>query len=152
MKRLYVQFLILPPVTPECLYWGIKFLYERYGLPIYVTENGMSCHDTISADGKVHDPDRIAFLDRYLGALWKAADEGADVRGYFQWTFLDNFEWDKGYTLDAPIQAFRRYRPLCRSLCKPWLPVYILRFSVLAAADHVAIWDGSTDVKEACMP
>lgn len=86
------------PVTPECLYWGIKFLYERYGLPIYVTENGMSCHDTISADDKVHDPDRIAFLDRYLGALQKAADEGADVRGYFQWTFLDNFEWDKGYT------------------------------------------------------
>ena len=86
------------PVTPECLYWGIKFLYERYGLPIYVTENGMSCHDMVSADGKVHDPNRITFLDEYIGALQKAADEGADIRGYFEWTFLDNFEWDKGYT------------------------------------------------------
>jgi len=86
------------PVTPECLYWGIKFLYDRYHLPIYITENGMSCHDSISADGRVHDPDRINFLDLYLSALQKAADEGADVRGYFLWTFLDNFEWEKGYT------------------------------------------------------
>ncbi|MDY4970829.1 MAG: family 1 glycosylhydrolase, partial [Lachnospiraceae bacterium] len=50
------------PVTPECLYWGPKFLYERYGKPIYITENGISCHDTISLDGKVHDPNRIDFL------------------------------------------------------------------------------------------
>lgn len=86
------------PVTPQCLYWGVKFLYERYQLPLYITENGMSCHDTVSVDGMVHDPDRQDFLDRYLSALQMAADEGADVRGYFLWTFLDNFEWDKGYT------------------------------------------------------
>ncbi len=86
------------PVTPECFYWGVKFLYERYKLPLYITENGMSCHDIVSADGQVHDPNRIEFLDRYLSALQKANDEGVDVRGYFLWTFLDNFEWDKGYT------------------------------------------------------
>ncbi len=86
------------PVTPECLYWGVKFLYERYKMPLYITENGMSCHDLISSDGQVHDPNRITFLDAYLSALQKANDEGADVRGYFLWTFLDNFEWDKGYT------------------------------------------------------
>lgn len=86
------------PVTPECLYWGVKFLYERYKMPIYITENGMSCHDIVSKDGRVHDPNRITFLDRYLSALQKVSDDGADVRGYFLWTFLDNFEWDKGYT------------------------------------------------------
>lgn len=86
------------PVTPECLYWGVKFLYDRYKMPLYITENGMSCHDIVSADGQVHDPDRITFLDRYLSALQAACDDGADVRGYFLWTFLDNFEWDKGYT------------------------------------------------------
>lgn len=85
------------PVTPQCLYWGIKFLYERYHLPIYITENGMSCHDNVSKDGQVHDPNRIEFLDQYIGALQKASDEGADVRGYFLWTFLDNFEWTRGY-------------------------------------------------------
>lgn len=86
------------PVTPECFYWGVKFLYERYGLPLYITENGMSCHDDVSSDGRVHDPNRQNFLDLYISALQKANDEGADVRGYFLWTFLDNFEWDKGYT------------------------------------------------------
>ena len=86
------------PVTPECLYWGLKFLYERYRLPLYVTENGMSCHDNIARDGRVHDEDRITFLDRYISAVQKVVDEGADIRGYFLWTFLDNFEWDKGYT------------------------------------------------------
>ena len=85
------------PVTPECLYWGVKFLYERYKMPLYITENGMSCHDIVSRDGQVHDTDRITFLDKYLSALQQASDDGADVRGYFLWTFLDNFEWDKGY-------------------------------------------------------
>ena len=86
------------PVTPECLQWGPKFLFERYGLPIYITENGMSAHDVVSIDGKVHDPNRIDFLNRYLLELEKAADAGADIAGYFLWSFMDNFEWAKGYT------------------------------------------------------
>lgn len=84
------------PVTPECLYWGPKFLYERYGKPIYITENGISCHDVVSLDGKVHDPDRIDFLARYLKELKKTAEE-IDLRGYFQWSLMDNFEWSNGY-------------------------------------------------------
>lgn len=86
------------PVNPECLYWGIKFIYDRYRMPIYLTENGMSCHDIVSRDGQVHDPNRITFLDRYLSALQCASDEGVDIRGYFLWTFLDNFEWEKGFS------------------------------------------------------
>ena len=85
------------PVTPECLYWGPKFLYERYQKPIYITENGLSCHDVISLDGKVHDPNRIDFLARYLHELKRAAGE-IDLRGYFQWSLIDNFEWAKGYS------------------------------------------------------
>ena len=85
------------PVTPESLYWGPKFLYERYKKPIYITENGLSCHDVISLDGKVHDPNRIDFLARYLHELKRAANE-IDLRGYFQWSLMDNFEWAKGYS------------------------------------------------------
>ncbi len=85
-------------VTPKCLQWGPKFLYERYGLPIYITENGMSAHDVVSIDGEVHDPNRIDFLNRYLLELEKATDDGVDVGGYFLWSFMDNFEWTKGYT------------------------------------------------------
>ena len=57
----------------------------------------MSCHDVVSLDGKVHDPNRIDFLHRYLLELKKAIDEGVNVSGYFEWTFLDNFEWTCGY-------------------------------------------------------
>lgn len=85
------------PVTPECLYYSCKFLYERYHMPLYITENGISCHDTVSLDGRVHDPNRIDFLERYLYQLQRAIDDGVDVRGYFLWTFLDNFEWTNGY-------------------------------------------------------
>lgn len=85
------------PVTPECFRWGLKFLYERYRMPIYVTENGMCNRDVVSADGKVHDPQRIDFLNRYILAMGRAIDEGADIRGYFQWTLTDNFEWACGY-------------------------------------------------------
>ncbi|MDO5391471.1 MAG: GH1 family beta-glucosidase [Eubacteriales bacterium] len=85
------------PVTPECLYWGPKFLYERYGKPIYITENGLSCHDAVSVDGRVHDPNRIDFLHRYLRCLKQSAEDGVDIRGYFQWSLMDNFEWHSGY-------------------------------------------------------
>lgn len=85
------------PVTPEVLYWGPKFLYERYQKPICITENGMSCHDVVFLDGKVHDPNRIDFLARYLHELKRAAEE-IDLRGYFQWSLMDNFEWAKGYS------------------------------------------------------
>lgn len=85
------------PITPECLYWGPKFLYERYKKPIYITENGLSCHDVVSLDGKVHDPNRIDFLARYLTQVKHAKQDGVDIRGYFQWSLMDNFEWACGY-------------------------------------------------------
>lgn len=86
------------PVTPECLYWGPRMLCERYGLPLYITENGLSCHDWVSLDGEVHDPQRIDFLTRYLRELRRCAADGFDIRGYFQWSVMDNFEWHSGYT------------------------------------------------------
>lgn len=86
------------PVTPRALYWGPRFLYERYGRPIYLTENGISCPDVVSLDGKVHDPARIDFTQRYLRELRRAATDGVDILGYFHWCTTDNFEWAKGYT------------------------------------------------------
>lgn len=84
-------------VMPEVLYWGPKFLYERYKKPILITENGMSCHDTVSLDGKVHDPNRIDFLHRYLQQYRCAAEDGVDLMGYMLWSFMDNLEWVWGY-------------------------------------------------------
>ncbi|GHB96676.1 GH1 family beta-glucosidase [Cerasicoccus arenae] len=83
--------------TPEALYWGTKFLAEHYKLPVVVTENGLSCNDWVTLDGQVPDAQRIDFLRRYLLCLEKAIDEGVDVRGYFHWSIMDNFEWAEGY-------------------------------------------------------
>jgi beta-glucosidase len=84
-------------VTPESLYWGPRFIHERYKLPIVITENGLSGADWVSLDGRVHDYHRIDFLHRYLLQLRCAARDGVDVRGYFQWSIMDNFEWGEGY-------------------------------------------------------
>jgi beta-glucosidase len=84
-------------VTPEALYWGPKFFYERYQKPIVITENGLSNVDWVSLDGKVHDPQRIDFLNRYLREYKRAAQDGVDAKGYFCWSLMDNFEWAEGY-------------------------------------------------------
>lgn len=85
-------------VIPECMYWGPKFLQERYHKEIIITENGMSNCDWVHLDGRVHDPARIDFTHRYLLQLKRAVEEGTDVGGYFHWTLTDNFEWATGYT------------------------------------------------------
>ncbi|MGD0059742.1 MAG: GH1 family beta-glucosidase [Verrucomicrobiia bacterium] len=85
------------PVIPDCMYWGARFYWERYHCPIYVTENGMSNLDWVALDGRVHDPQRIDFTRRYLLALERALLDGVDIRGYFHWSILDNFEWADGF-------------------------------------------------------
>ncbi|MDR3690833.1 MAG: GH1 family beta-glucosidase [Fimbriimonas sp.] len=85
------------PVTPEALYWGPKFFHERYGKPVVITENGIGISDWVALDGKVHDPQRIDYLSRYLLALEQAINEGVEIDGYFQWSLMDNFEWQEGY-------------------------------------------------------
>ena len=71
--------------------------WEESGLPIYVTENGSAWPDVVSEDGEVHDPDRTAYLHGHLAAVREAIDAGADIRGYFAWSLMDNFEWAFGY-------------------------------------------------------
>ena len=87
------------PIEPELLYWGPRFLQERYQLPIYITENGCASMDWVHHDGHVHDAARIDYLLRHLCNLRRAINEGVDVRGYFQWSILDNFEWAEGYRM-----------------------------------------------------
>ncbi|HEX6497662.1 MAG TPA: GH1 family beta-glucosidase [Micromonosporaceae bacterium] len=71
---------------------------ELPDLPILVTENGAAYPDDVCADGAVHDPDRIEYLRSHLVAAHRALTAGVDLRGYFVWSLLDNFEWAFGYT------------------------------------------------------
>jgi beta-glucosidase len=85
-------------ISPRAFYDQLMDVHRRYGpVPIYVTENGAGYQEGISSDGRIHDDYRIAFLEQYLGALHQAIAAGADVRGYFIWSLLDNFEWACGY-------------------------------------------------------
>ena len=85
-------------ITPELLYWAPKFLHERYGRPIVITENGMSRVDKPGPDGKIHDEERSKFIRDYLRNYLKASREGVPLKGYFHWSLLDNWEFTSGFT------------------------------------------------------
>ncbi len=85
-------------VYPQGLYEVLTRVQRDYAPPlVYVTENGAAYADVRTHDGRVHDPERISYLDGYLRAMARAASEGVPVAGYFVWSLLDNFEWAEGY-------------------------------------------------------
>ncbi|MEK6701225.1 MAG: family 1 glycosylhydrolase, partial [Planctomycetota bacterium] len=86
------------PIVPQSVYWAPRFLHERYRLPIYITENGMANTDFVSEDGQVHDPQRIEYTRTHLREIARAIKDTVDIRGYFHWSILDNFEWAEGYS------------------------------------------------------
>lgn len=86
------------PVTPAMLYWGPRLLYERYGLPMAITECGYAGLDWPAVDGAVHDPQRIDFYQRYLSELGRACGEGVPVEAFFAYSLMDDWECDQGYT------------------------------------------------------
>lgn len=86
-------------IAPEGLYRMLVRVRRDYGaMPIVIAENGTSWPDQPGADGAVRDPVRVRYLARHTAAVWQAIQAGVDVRGYFAWSFIDNFEWGFGYT------------------------------------------------------
>ncbi|RZS32638.1 beta-glucosidase [Herbihabitans rhizosphaerae] len=87
-------------VVPDGLREILVTFKNRYGdalPPVYVTESGCSYPDTVDADGRVRDQERITYHDGHLRAVARAIESGVDVRGYFAWSIVDNFEWAEGY-------------------------------------------------------
>ncbi|WP_037603580.1 GH1 family beta-glucosidase [Streptacidiphilus rugosus] len=102
-----VRFLPLPgpatamdwPIDADGLHQVLTRLRDELpSVPLVVTENGAAFDDYTDPDGHVHDPERISYLHAHLTAVARALAEGADVRGYFVWSLLDNFEWAFGYS------------------------------------------------------
>jgi beta-glucosidase len=86
-------------VTPDALTSVLRRVAAEFTpLPIYVTESGASYHDYVDPDGVVADHERVAYLRGYLDAAADAIRAGVDVRGYYAWSFLDNFEWAEGFS------------------------------------------------------
>lgn len=86
-------------IAPEGLYRLLRRVDKEYSPgAIIVTENGMSWPDAPGPDGEVHDPLRVSYIARHLAAIRQAIDDGVPAKGYFLWSFMDNFEWGFGYT------------------------------------------------------
>jgi len=102
-----VELVAVPPphtamgwnIEPQALEELLLALDNAYpDQPLMVTENGAAFDDAVSADGRVHDTARVAYLHGHIAAVLRAREAGVDVRGYLAWSFLDNFEWAQGYT------------------------------------------------------
>lgn len=85
-------------IVPQVAYWAVRHVVEQYGVKeVYITENGLSQEDQVDAKGEVLDLGRREFYRNYLLALHRATAEGLPARGFFAWSFMDNYEWAEGY-------------------------------------------------------
>jgi beta-glucosidase len=87
------------PIMPRAFEDTLLDVSQRYGLAVYVLENGYGAYDKPDETGAINDAGRVAFLRAYIEAMNGAVERGADVRGYFVWALLDNLEWDAGYSV-----------------------------------------------------
>ena len=85
-------------IVPEAMAEQLARLRADYPpIPLYITENGLADRETVGPDGAVHDSRRIDYLRAHIGVVEDAIAAGSDLRGYFVWSFMDNFEWGFGY-------------------------------------------------------
>jgi beta-glucosidase len=96
-----------PGAETTAMGWGVdptglddvltRLRREYPAIPIHITENGIALDDAVGPDGTVHDPRRIDYLERHIDVAERAISAGTDLRGYFVWSLMDNFEWAAGY-------------------------------------------------------
>jgi len=85
-------------ITPQALYWAVRHAQEMYGVEtFYITENGAAYLDLVGPTGQIHDLGRREYLRNHLISLHRAVQDGFDVRGYFLWSLMDNYEWGDGF-------------------------------------------------------
>ncbi|HTS16108.1 MAG TPA: GH1 family beta-glucosidase [Verrucomicrobiae bacterium] len=102
-------------IVPQAMYWAVRHARETYGVQtLYITENGAPYVDQVLASGEIHDLGRREYLRNHLISLHRAVHEGFDVRGYFVWSLLDNYEWTDGYSKRFGL-VYVDYRTLQRT-------------------------------------
>ncbi len=102
-------------LCPQIAYWGPRLVREVWNpAEIYITENGASCDDKLTEDGRIEDPDRVLYLRNHFLNAHRAVSEGVPLRGYFVWSLLDNFEWFRGYAKRFGLIYVNYYNDLQR--------------------------------------
>jgi beta-glucosidase len=120
-------------IGPECIYWAVRNVCEIWNpRAVYITENGCSATDGLTAEGRIEDTDRVMYLRNHLTHLQRAAAEGFPVKGYFLWSLMDNFEWADGYSKRFGIH-YVDYKTLKRTpkLSAEWYREVIARNAVV---------------------
>ena len=118
---------------PECIYWAVRNVCEIWNpRAVFITENGCSSTDVMTAEGRIEDTDRVMYLRNHLTHLQRAAAEGFPVKGYFLWSLMDNFEWADGYSKRFGIH-YVDYKTLKRTpkLSAEWYHEVIARNAVV---------------------
>jgi len=86
-------------IGPEVIYWAVRNVSDVWKpKALYITENGCSADDVVTANGHIEDTDRVMYLRNHLTHLHRAASEGYPIKGYFLWSLMDNYEWADGYS------------------------------------------------------
>ncbi|PZD94684.1 beta-glucosidase [Paenibacillus sambharensis] len=115
-------------IYPQGLYNVLTYIKREFGdIAIYITENGACYNDGPSADGKVHDTGRVEYLRKHVLQVHRAIESGVNVKGYYCWSLMDNFEWAYGYSMRfgliyvdyetqerIPKDSYRWYRKLAQ--------------------------------------
>jgi beta-glucosidase len=108
---------------PDAIYDTVKIVRKDYNvnLPIYITENGVGFMNEQEVNGMVNDDERIKYLTASLNSLEKVNQEGGDVRGYYLWSLMDNFEWTAGYSSKFGIHTIDRKPKKSALFYKDWI-------------------------------
>ena len=86
-------------ICPKGIYYALMFTKEEFGdIPVYIAENGMAAQDIQTEAGEIMDIDRVEYLRAHLDMAHRAVRDGCNLKGYFVWSLLDNFEWAWGYS------------------------------------------------------
>ena len=86
-------------IGPEVIYWAVRNVSDIWKpKALYITENGCSADDVVTANGRIEDTDRVMYLRNHLTHLHRAASESYPIKGYFLWSLMDNYEWADGYS------------------------------------------------------
>ena len=95
VERTFMDWEVYPQGLSDIL---VRIKNDYGDTPIYVTENGASYLDTLEHDGSIHDNDRLRYFEHHFEACQRAMQQGVNMKGYFIWSLMDNFEWASGYS------------------------------------------------------
>jgi beta-glucosidase/6-phospho-beta-glucosidase/beta-galactosidase len=105
-------------IYPKGIYELLKWISTEFApIPLYVTENGMAAPDVVQANGQIDDNDRKEYLSTHLDACLNAINEGVDLKGFYYWSLMDNFEWARGYSKRFGL-VYVDYKTLSRTIKK----------------------------------